>query len=62
MNQGEKTFVLNKSCEEVDTRLNGMTVVSPTHFTLPPVESHIVGAGRSVIRAKILTASRLYCK
>jgi len=62
MNQGEKKIVLNRSCEEFDTGLKSMTVVSPTHFTLPPVELHIAGAGRSVIRAKILRASRLYDK
>lgn len=39
-----------------------MTVVLPAHFTLPPVELLIADAGRSVIRAKILRASRLYCK
>lgn len=37
-----------------------MIVVSPTHFTLPPAELHIGGAGRNVTRAKILRSSRLY--
>lgn len=62
MNEEEKNFVSNKSVERLMLDSKDMIVVSPAHFTLPPVELHTTAAGRNVIRAKTVKARRLYSR